>query len=136
MIRLRDFAPVDEDRVGHHLSAEQDVLSHRQHRDQHEVLVNHANSAGDGIRGIGDLDRFSIEQDFAFIRAGQSVENIHERRLARAVFAKQGVDLPGLHIQIDMVVGDDTREALGDSAHLEPWRRGLFDAHMQVLDKV
>jgi hypothetical protein len=32
------------------------------------------------------------------------------------------VDLPGLHIQIDILVGDDTRETLGDAAHLEAWR--------------
>ncbi len=74
MIRLRASRSVDEDRVGHRLGAEQDVLGHRQHRNQHKVLVNHADAARDGIRRIGDLHRLPIEQNLALIRAGQAVQ--------------------------------------------------------------
>ena len=39
--------------------------------------------------------------------------------LAGAVLAEQGVDLAGPDLEVDAVVGDDTRIALGDAAHLE-----------------
>src|SRR6266540_4480877 len=100
------------------------------------MLVDHADTARDGIRGISDLDRFPVEQDFALIWASQSKEYIHERRFASAVFAKERMDLPGFHIQTDSVVGYDTRVTLGDSAHLEPWRGGLYNAHGESFVKV
>src|SRR3990167_7243282 len=39
---------------------------------------------------------------------------VHEGRLAGTVLAEQGVDLAGRNRQIDALVGDDTRKALGD----------------------
>src|SRR6266540_728556 len=100
------------------------------------MLVDHADTARDGIRGISDLHRFPVEQDLALIRASQSKENIHERGLACAVFAKERMDLPGFHIQTDLVVGYDTRITFGDSAHLEPWRGGLYNAHSESFVRV
>ena len=55
---------------------------------------------------------------------GQPVEDVHERGLAGAVLAEQGVDLAGPDLEVDVVVGDDARIALGDAAHLE---RGCRD---------
>ena len=42
--------PVEEDRVGHRLLAEEDVLGDGQDRDQHEVLVDHVDPAADRVR--------------------------------------------------------------------------------------
>ncbi len=86
---------------------------------EHEVLVDHADAAVDGVRWAGDLDGLPVEQDLARVRRGQAVEDVHERRLAGAVLAEQGVDLAGPHVEVDAVVGDDARVALGDAAHLE-----------------
>ena len=43
-------APIEEDRVRHRLVAEEDVLCDREDRDEHEVLVHHADPAVDGVR--------------------------------------------------------------------------------------
>ena len=118
------LVPVEEDRVGHRLFAEDDVLGDGQDRDQHEVLVDHADPAGDGVRRAGQGDLFAVEQDRPLIGLGQPVEDVHERGLAGAVLAEQRVDLAGPDLEIDVVVGDDTRIALGDAAHLE---RGCRD---------
>ena len=64
----------------------------------------------------------AVEQDLALVGRGQPVEDVHERRLAGAVLAEQGVDLAGTDLEVDAVVGDDARVALRDAAHLE--RRG------------
>ena len=79
--------------VGHRLGAEDHVLGDGQNRDQHEVLVDHADAAGDRVRRAGDLDRLAVEQDLPLVGPGQAVQDVHERRLAGAVLAEQGVDL-------------------------------------------
>ena len=46
-------------------------------------------------------------------------EDVHERALAGAVLAQQGVDLARPQLEVDVVVGQDAREALDDPAHLD-----------------
>ena len=117
---LAGLLPVEEDRVGHRLLAEQDVLGDGQDGDQHEVLVDHADAAGDGVRRARrSVTGVAVEQDLALVRAGQPVEDVHQGGLAGAVLAEQGVDLAGPDVEVDVVVGDDARIALGDAAHLE-----------------
>ena len=48
--------PVEEDGVGHRLVAEHDVLGDREDGHEHEVLVDHADAAADGIGGARDPD--------------------------------------------------------------------------------
>ena len=43
--------------------------------------------------GAVDVDWLAVEQDLALVRHGEPVEDVHQRRLARAVLAEQGVDL-------------------------------------------
>ena len=83
------------------------------------MLVDHANPASDRVRGPSDLDGLAIEQNLPFVRARQSVEDVHERRLAGAVLSEQSVDFAAPHFEIDVIVGDDAGIALGDAAHLE-----------------
>ena len=56
LAELDDPAPgllaVEEDRVGHRLFAEEDVVGDGQDRHQHEVLVDHADPARDRVRRI------------------------------------------------------------------------------------
>ena len=110
---------VEEDRVGHRLVAEEDVLGDGQDRDEHEVLVDHADAAGDRVGGPAIVDRLAVEQDLALVGRGQPVEDVHQGRLAGAVLAEERVDLARPHVEVDRVVGDDARVALGDAAHLE-----------------
>ena len=65
------------------------------------------------------------ETDLPFSRISPSVgpvepvEDVHERRLARAVLAEQRVHLAAAHVERDVVVRDDARELLADAPHLE-----------------
>ena len=69
---------------------------------------------------------FAVEQDLALVGRGQPVEDVHERGLAGAVLAEQGVDLARADVEVDVVVGDHARVALGDAAHLERRRGDLL----------
>src|SRR4026207_510582 len=46
----------EEDRVRHRRVAEEDVLGHREDRDQHEMLMDHADPSVDRIARVVDLD--------------------------------------------------------------------------------
>ena len=61
------------------------------------------------------VDRLAVEQDLALVGHGQPVEDVHQGRLAGAVLAEQGVDLAGTQVEIDRVVGEHARIALGDA---------------------
>jgi len=43
----------------------------------------------------------------------QTVDDIHQRRLACTILAQQGQDLPFIQGQIDVVIGQDARKSLG-----------------------
>ena len=76
-------------------------------------------------RGPADLHRLAVDEDLALVRLEQAVEDVHQGRLAGAVLAEQGVDLAGLDGQVDVVVGDQVTEALGDAAQFESQRNLL-----------
>src|SRR5260221_11398709 len=53
----------------------------------------------------------------------QAVDDVHQGRLAGAVLADQGMNLPRAHRQVDVVVGDHARPRLRDPAQV---KRKLF----------
>ena len=69
------------------------------------------------------LKALVLEPDLALVGRVQPVEDVHQRRLAGAVLAEQGVNLAVPQIEIDVVVGEHARELLRDPAELED--RGL-----------
>ena len=106
------------------LQREHDVLGHGHHRDEHEVLVDHADACVDcGVRRA-DLRRLAVEQDLALVVAVEPVEDVHQGRLAGAVLAEQCVHLAAPDVEIDIVVGDDPRELLADAPHFQDERIG------------
>ena len=116
---LLGAALVEQDAVARRLDAEDDVLGDRHHRDEHEVLVHHADPGLDRVLRGGERDRLAVEQDLARVGLVEPVEDVHQRRLAGAVLAEQRVHLALRQLEVDVVVGDDARERLRDPAHLE-----------------
>jgi hypothetical protein len=98
------------------LLAEHDVLGHGHHRDEHEVLVHHADAQLDRSRRRVDLDRLAVNADLPLVRVVKPVEDRHQRGLAGAVLPQQGVDLAAAEVEVDPVVRDDRAEPLRYSA--------------------
>jgi hypothetical protein len=94
------------------------VLRHRVGRDQPELLVDHSDAQADGVPGRADVGALALDEDFAFVGVVDAVEDVHQGGLAGTVLAQQGVDFPGAHGQVHVVVGQDAGEALDDAAHL------------------
>ena len=107
------------------LVAEHDVLGDGEDRDEHEVLVHHADAGRHGVAGAGEVLDVVVEQDLALVGLVQAVEHVHERGLACAVLAEQAVDLAGLDGEVDVVVRDQGTESLGDAAK--------FELHVPIL---
>ena len=64
------------------------IFADCQRRHQHEMLMHHPDSFIDGRPGRVDSDRLAIDENTPFIRLVQSVQDIHQRRFAGAVFAQ------------------------------------------------
>jgi len=64
------------------LDAEHDVLRHGQGVDQHEVLMHHADPAGDRIARTAQADGTAVEQDLAAVGLVQAVEDAHQGRFS------------------------------------------------------
>jgi len=79
------------------LVAEDDVLRDREHRNQHEVLMHHADSGGHRISRAGEMLLHPVEKNLALLGPIEAAENIHQRRLAGTVLTEQTVDLARFH---------------------------------------
>src|SRR5262249_21734731 len=64
----------------------------------------------------------AVHDDLATVRLQKAVEDVHQGGLACAVLAQQRMDLAGLDGEVDVIVGDQTTEALGDAAQFESQR--------------
>ena len=96
------------------LGAEHDVLQDGEVVGQHEVLEHHADAGA--IASVGELNvhLLAVDLDRALVGLLHAVQDLHQRRLAGAVLADQGVDRARADRDVDVVVGDDAREALAD----------------------
>ena len=48
-----------------------------------------------------------------------AAEDLHQRRLARAVLADEPDDLAGRHVEVHAIERDDAGKSLGDRRHLQ-----------------
>jgi hypothetical protein len=59
-----------------------------------------------------DTDWLTVQQNLAGVGLIQPVQNLHQRALARAVFAQQRVDFARAHVEINPVASQHTGKRL------------------------
>ena len=99
------------------LTADEDVLRHRQMGHQVQFLVDHADAKLLGSSGIGDLDFFAFDEDAAGVLRIDTGEHFHERGFAGAVFAHQRVHLARAQVEPRLAEGMNAGKALLDPFH-------------------
>ena len=109
------------------LHAQDDVVQDGEALHQFEVLVYHADSQRVGVIGVLDLHHLAVLFDDALLRLVQAEQHAHQGGFSGAVLAQQGMDLAPLQLERDVVVGDNSRKALGDIQHFNRIR--LFQAY-------
>ena len=103
-----------EERPARALVAERQVLRHRERVHEHEVLVHHPEPARKRIGGGAQPRLLPAQADCSTVGLVEPEQDLHERRLAGAVFAHQRVDRPRLHAQAHPVVGHQPAKRLRD----------------------
>ena len=83
------------------------------------MLVHHPDPSLDRVLRRVNPYVLALDVNLALVRVVQPVEDVHEGRLAGAVLAEQGMHLTPAQVEVDVVVGEDPGEALGDPAQLE-----------------
>jgi hypothetical protein len=91
--------------------------------EQAEVLVDHADAERPRLGRRRDLDALAVPAHLAGVGPDGAVDDLHQRRLAGAVLAEDGVDLPRRDAQADPVVGLHRRVRLADVDELETKHR-------------
>ena len=119
-------------------AVELDVFGDGEARQQHELLVNHADALEHRVVRRGDRRRLTIDQHFALEAAGRmndghAKEHVHQRALACAVFAQKRMDFAGPDFEGDVGQHLVFAVALGDVFHLQNVLRGQMYSSLMKL---
>ena len=106
-----DVDPAPSRRLG----SEDDVFEDGQVLGQHEVLVHETDPGPDRGPRRTEAHGNPVDADRSGVGAQHPGQDLHQRRLARAVLADQGVNLARAGDQARPVVGDDAGIALDDA---------------------
>ena len=82
------------------LDAEQDVVGDGEMRGEGELLMDHRHTGGPRVAGRPGLVGSAVEQHRPGVGPDHAGEHLHERALARAVFAHQREHLAAGHAQV------------------------------------
>ena len=97
------FAQHTADRVGTaDLTVQLDILRDGKAREQHELLMHHADALGHRVMRRGDGRLLAVEIDFAaeaacFVDDRHAEQHVHQRRFTRTVLSKERMDLTFFH---------------------------------------
>ena len=97
----------------------EDVLGHRGIRAQRDFLVDQPDAQPHRVGRPLHVDRVAAQEDRAFVRRMDAVDDLHQRRLARPVLADECDDLAAVDGEVDVGQRDHGRKAFGDSRHLQ-----------------
>jgi hypothetical protein len=121
--RGEGVSPVEEDPVRGRDGTEHKVLEGRELVDKLEPLMDHPDAEPDRVGRTRYPGGDAIKLDGALIRLDKTVDRPHERRLAGAVLADDGVDPAAFDLQIDAIVRQKLAIALREPSDHDPRRR-------------
>jgi hypothetical protein len=97
----------------------EDVLGHGRVGAQRDLLVHQADAQAHRVRRAVDHDLLAVQQDLALVGPVDAVDDVHQRRLPRAVLAAQRVDLARVQREVHARERARSAEALADAAQFE-----------------
>ena len=110
---------VDPAEAADGLAAHEDVLGDRQVGEERGLLVDDGDARLLRLGGRREVDVLAVEAELARVAAVEPGDDLHERGLAGAVLADEGVDRAGIEAQAAGAQGDDGAERLDDPGQLE-----------------
>ena len=116
------------------LGPQDHVFQNREILHQLEMLEHHANAGANGALAVGNGGQLAIHQYLPGIGLVKPVEDRHQRRLARAIFPDDAVDGAFRHGNVDVLVGLNRAEGLGNAFQLNRVL-GVAHAHLSPVWK-
>ena len=101
------------------ISTHVDVLRHRALGDGLQLLMHHGDAQVECLQGVVDVHGLSLVDDFALIHLINAKHALHQRGLAGAILAHQGVHGTGAQLKLSIVQRLHTGERLGHIAHFQ-----------------
>ena len=101
------------------LAAEEDVAGDVQRLDHLALLMDDADAETSRIRRSMHRHWHTLERDGARISLMDASENLHQRRLARAVLADETDDLSSRQVEVHAIEGGDPGKLLGHRRHFQ-----------------
>src|SRR5271167_4044436 len=80
------------------------------------MLEHHSNPQAPRFGRAWDTDLLSLPFNRAGVRPGDTIDDFHQGAFAGAVLAHERVDLADIDAQVDIIVRENGRIALGDTA--------------------
>ena len=81
--------------------------------------MHHADLVGHGVFRVANGYDLVIDEQLATVRRNHAVEHVHQSGLARAVLSEQTMNLSRLDDEIDILVGRERTEVLGDRSKFQ-----------------
>ncbi len=116
--------PVDEAPPAR-LAAEEDIRSRVQVIGQVQLLVDEHDAQLQSPLYRADFHAGTVDVDLALVGMLDAGQDLHERALARPIFAHQGQDFARRKLQAHAAQGCDARETLADATNFEQGRHGM-----------
>jgi hypothetical protein len=104
------------------LAPDEDVLRDREVGHQVELLMDDADPELERMLGRHGLVGLAVEEELARVGRIDPGQELHQRRLARAVLAHDREDLAGAQVEVHVVERLDTRKALAHPLHVQQQR--------------
>ena len=98
---------------------EEDVAGDVQRLDDLALLMDDADAETSRIRRSMHRHWHTLERDGARVSLMDASENLHQRRLARAVLADETDDLSSRHVEVHAIEGGDAGKLLGHRRHVQ-----------------
>lgn len=109
----------DEQRA--RFAADEDVLGDGEVAHHIELLVDDRDPRLLGVSDGPEVHGRAVVLEDPGVVGVDARHDLEESRLARAVLADEGVNLPGAQVEGDPLEGLDSGEGLGDAFHPQPW---------------
>jgi hypothetical protein len=96
------------------------------------VLVDHPDARRDRVPGGTEGHGCPVDADLALVGTLHAVQDLHERGLARAVLADDGMHVALPHGKGDVAVGHDAGESFCDPLEFDGRSRGVDDGLLRT----
>ena len=119
LARLALHRTLVEQRPSLPFAPEEEILGDREVRRQQRFLVHHRDADGMGVRRTVEIHRLPAPTHHAAIALQHARDDLHQRRLTRAVLADEGVHLTRLNVQVAALQRRHAAEVLFDGTQFE-----------------